>query len=97
MNGQTFDLSGKDYFTEQEAANYCCLSKSHFRELIKTSDLQPGRLGRRNIYRRADLKRFLERTAWQLSNGANTNGSPARRREQPTLIGAREADSAARA
>jgi hypothetical protein len=61
---QSYDLAGKDYFTASEAAHYCCVSLSHFRENIRNSGLPPGKLWGKYIYRRSDLRRLIEETAF---------------------------------
>lgn len=52
-------LAGKDYFTVPEAAEYACISVSHWRAKIQRI-FPPGEFYGKLIYRRADVQRFIE-------------------------------------
>ncbi|MFC4819200.1 hypothetical protein [Dokdonella ginsengisoli] len=58
-----FNLLGKDYLTEAEAAHYCCVSLSHFQQSTDTL-AEAGVRARRNlgkkVFLRAELSRMIE-------------------------------------
>ena len=58
-----FYLSGKDYLTEREAAHYCCVSYSHFREKRIDAGINAIRFMGKKIYRRQDLQSAIEKRA----------------------------------
>ena len=62
------NLLGKDYLTVDEAAHYCCVSVSQFREHAKHYGLLPIRFMGRVIYRKNDLQGAIE-TEWQHYGG----------------------------
>jgi hypothetical protein len=62
---QCLNLLGKDYFTEQEAAHYCCVSLSQFRKRMTEFSIVPGVFMGKKVYRRADLSKAMERS-WLL-------------------------------
>jgi hypothetical protein len=66
--GRVFSLAGKDYFTQEEAAFYCCVSLRKFREVAPISAIHPTKFGGKLVYRRIDCVRALEREfeRWQL-------------------------------
>lgn len=50
----------KDYFTPEEAAEYCCISRAMFDETVRHA-VPTLRLGERKIvFRRSDLQRWME-------------------------------------
>ena len=49
------NLSGKDYFTIDEAAEYACISTSHWRAKVQPQ-FPPGLFFGKQIYRRADVE-----------------------------------------
>ena len=53
-------LSGKDYFTEYEAAHYMGVSLTKWKEIKKEHDIQPLRPHGKNLYRRIDLQAIIE-------------------------------------
>ena len=55
-----FQLDGKDYFNEDEAAHYLGVSVRHFLRIREQECLEPIRSYGRNLYRRADLRRLIE-------------------------------------
>ena len=55
-----FYLSGKDYLTEHEAAHYCCVSYSHFREKRLERGIPMIQFMGKRIYRRSDLEAAIE-------------------------------------
>lgn len=59
----------KDYLSEKEAAVYCCCSVKHFRNKSREAGLQPGKLWGKNVYRRTDLQKLIEETAWPERDG----------------------------
>ena len=70
------NLSGKDYFTEDESAFYCCVSPSQFRAKRAEYGLQGFTFMGKKLYRKADLQQALE-AAWQRSPlGAVITSSP---------------------
>lgn len=61
-------LAGKDYFREVEAAEYCGLSLSQFREWYPENGVRPRRVGGRKLYPRLELMQAIERSPeWQPS------------------------------
>lgn len=73
---ETTDLGGLDYFTVEQAARYCGLSVSAFRDQAQLLGLTHGNalLTRRVLYRRTDLQKAIE---WHGFGGAAT--APRRR------------------
>jgi hypothetical protein len=70
---EKLDLSGKDWFTELEAAHYCGLSLRQFRDHYAQYGIVPKRFAGKKLYARADLYQVIEQAEpWQpsLSNGA---------------------------
>jgi hypothetical protein len=58
------NLAGKDYFTVEEAAEYARISVDAWRTAVQR-DLRPGILFGVAIYRRDDVRRFIEsNTRW---------------------------------
>jgi hypothetical protein len=53
-------LLSKDYFTEKEAAHYCCVSLTQFRKEKVKYGIIPGKFMGKKVYRRADLQRAIE-------------------------------------
>ena len=64
MTEKEFDLRGKDFFSELEAAHYCCVSLSQFRKNFGKYNIAPSTFMGKRIYRRDDLKRAME-NQWQ--------------------------------
>jgi hypothetical protein len=63
-------LAGKDYFTVREAAEYACVSYSHWRARVQR-EFPPGEFKGKLLYRRADVARYIEQnTHWPLSSAA---------------------------
>ena len=58
-----FYLSGKDYLTQSEAAHYCCVSYSHFRDKRLESGIPMIQFMGKRIYRRQDLQSAIEKRA----------------------------------
>jgi len=54
-------LSGKDYLTEREAAHYCGVSYSQFREKYEQSGIPLIRFMGKRIFRRSDLQAAIEK------------------------------------
>lgn len=63
---KTPNILGKDFFTEDEAIFYACVSKSQFRERAKDYGINPGIFMGRKVYRRSDLHRAMEKS-WHQS------------------------------
>lgn len=78
------DLAGKDYFTQAEAAHYCCVSESQFRKYAAEVGLQPGLFMGKIVYRRSDCQRAIEAHGY--------NNSP-RGKLGPELVSGRPAAS----
>lgn len=74
-------LEGKDWFTEQEAAEYCGVALSTFREGYRDLGIAPKRAFGRKLYSRADLYHAIASSPeWQPSTYAAPHGiSPGRR------------------
>ena len=71
MTEKEINLAGKDFFNELEAAHYCCVSPSQFREHI----LEYGVLARefmgKKIYDRGELYKVMQKAKlWPQSIGA---------------------------
>lgn len=62
------ELSGKDYFTEKEAAHYMGVGITKWKEIKKQYGLVPLRPAGKNLYRRADLRHLIESS---VENNAN--------------------------
>jgi hypothetical protein len=56
-----FNLAGKDYFTQAEAAHYCGLSVRQFQLVATGYGIRCGRFGGKLLYRRVDLQEAIER------------------------------------
>jgi len=56
-----FDLAGKDWMTEKEAAHYCGVSFSQFRSKKEGYDLPFAIFMGKKLYRRRDLDNAIER------------------------------------
>lgn len=63
-------LSELDYLLTEEAADYCRVSPSHFKEQAPALGIRPVRLMGKVTYRKVDLKSLMER-AWQASTAEN--------------------------
>lgn len=50
-----FRLEGKDWFTEPEAAAYCCVGLSTFREGYRMLGIKPRRFLGKKLYSRLEL------------------------------------------
>jgi hypothetical protein len=73
INKAVSNLIYKDYFTADEAADYCCVSRAFFDQHIRPG-VSCSRIGERKLlFRRSDLQRYIEER-WQLSNGAKVRG-----------------------
>ena len=57
------NLAGKDYFTTEEAAYYCCVSRSQFLEMKSVYNLSAFVFIGKKMYRKVDLQRALEEAA----------------------------------
>lgn len=54
------NLSGKDFFSENEAAHYACVSLGHFQRSIARTGVQARYFLGKKVYRRDDLKQVME-------------------------------------
>jgi len=87
-------LAGKDFFTEEEAAHYACVSQSQFRAKRAEYSLQAFRWMGKVVYRRADIQRAMEE-AWQRSpTGLATTSSHGRTRRRASAAASPSARSA---
>lgn len=79
-------LAGKNYFTEAQAADYCCVSLTQFRLRAPGNIAHFWSMGKK-LYRRVDCDRYLEHTAaqqWQhCENAEETTSSSGR--AKPTV------------
>jgi len=57
------DLRGLDYLTEKQAARYCGVSYSQFREHASACGIFPGKFMGKKLFRKTDLQRAVEH-AW---------------------------------
>jgi hypothetical protein len=68
-------LEGKDWFTEDEAAVYCGVALSTFREGYRALGIIPKRVFGRKLYSRSDLYQAIASSPeWQPSTRAATPG-----------------------
>lgn len=68
-------LEGKDWFREAEAAEYCGVALSTFREGIRALGVTPRRAFGRKLYSRADLYAAIATCPeWQPSTSAASPG-----------------------
>src|SRR5689334_4668939 len=68
MKEKEFNLAGKDFFTETEAAHYCGVSLRHFQrahEVLRVAGVQARKVLGKKLYVRDELARMIERApAW---------------------------------
>jgi len=57
-----FNLAGKDWFTEQEAAFYCCVSASQFAQHYEELGITPRKFMGRKLYSREELSGVISRS-----------------------------------
>lgn len=57
-----FNLAGKDWFTEQEAAFYCCVSASQFAHHYEELGITPRKFMGRKLYSREELSTVISRS-----------------------------------
>ena len=57
---QNFDLRGKEYFSTEEAAHYCCVSLRQFKRHREDYELFPIRFMGKTLFRREDCKHAIE-------------------------------------
>ena len=68
-------LEGKDWFREPEAAEYCGVALSTFRDGLRELRVTPRRVLGRKLYSRADLNTALAACPeWQPSTNAGNPG-----------------------
>lgn len=80
-----FDLRGKDYLSEREAAHYACVSVSQFRDRREEYGIMPIRFMGKLVYRKTDIQRAIEDAWRRFQPGASTESSRGRtRRERDT-------------
>ena len=63
-----------DYLTTQDAADYCRVSLSQFKEHAPALCIRPFTFMGKRVYRKADLKSVMER-AWQQSISGASPGT----------------------
>jgi hypothetical protein len=93
MSAPEVNLAGKDYFTQEEAAHYACVSESQFR----AKSAEYGLLGfwwmGKKVYRKVDVQQAME-AEWQKSpQGAVTIHSYGPTRKRTNAGGSRSAKS----
>lgn len=57
------NLSGKDFFTEAEAAHYACVSQSQFRKRQAEYGILYSVFMGKKVYRKVDIQRAMEQGA----------------------------------
>lgn len=57
----TFNLLGKDYFSEKEAAHYMCVSQRYFRDVVTEYGILSLYVKNKKVYRKTDLIAAIER------------------------------------
>src|SRR5215467_14371388 len=73
MPAEGLNLLGKDYFSEEEAAHYSCVTLEKFREQAALYGIRPSRFMNKRVYRRADIAAAIER-GWQPSGSEEAPG-----------------------
>jgi hypothetical protein len=68
-----FNLAGKDFFTEKEAAHYCGVSPSQFRKKHGEYGITSSNFMGKRMYRKDDLRRALE-SSWRLLRNTTAVG-----------------------
>jgi len=64
MKQETTDRNlDQDYFTEKQASKYCGVCLSQFRRMRLQYQIVPIRFMGKNLYRKIDLRRAIERNA----------------------------------
>ncbi len=58
---RVYDLVGKDYFDQWEAAHYMCMSVSKFKQLVPTTSIKPLNNHGKTVYRKTELEQFIEK------------------------------------
>jgi len=58
---KNFDLRGKDFFSEKEAAHYMCVSLRYFRDVVVEYGIQSEYVLNKKVYRKTDLIAAIER------------------------------------
>jgi hypothetical protein len=77
------DLAGRDYLTVAQAADYACISVSHWRARIQR-EFPPGLFFGKLIYRRCDVQRFIEMHAqWPMAEAPRA--AMGRQRQAPQV------------
>ena len=61
MSLELFNLDGKDYFTEKEAAHYACVSVAQFKKEITKYHIQPCWFMGKKLFRKSDIQSAIER------------------------------------
>lgn len=78
VSAQYMRLEGKDWFREDEAAEYCGVALSTFREECRARGIRPKRFGGRKLYSRASLYHAIDSSEeWQPSTRAANPGTSA--------------------
>lgn len=73
---ERLQLEGKDWFTEPEAAVYCGVGISTFREGYRMLGIKPRRFLGKKLYSRLELNDAIRNSpAWQTSSNAENHGS----------------------
>lgn len=66
-----FNIAGKDWFTEQEAAFYCCVSASQFAHHYEELGITPRRFMGKKLYAREELSAVISRSnPWHVTQQA---------------------------
>lgn len=79
MDRLEFNLLGKDYLTEAEAAHYACVSESQFRAKAREYGILAVRFMGKKVFRKTDIQRAIE-NEWQRSPFAAGSGFSTGRR-----------------
>lgn len=58
---KSFDLRGKDYLTQAEAAHYCGSCVDKFRSWASNRNVPSSKINGKILYRRTDIQREIER------------------------------------
>src|SRR5690606_29258713 len=80
------NIAGKDYFTEEEAAHYACVSESQFRAKREEYGLLGFWWMGKKVYRKADIQQAMERE-WQRSPSGVVTGNSIGRTRRPARDG----------
>lgn len=91
MAHRPIHLEGKDWFTEAEAAEYCGVALSTFREGYRSLGIAPRRFMGRKLYARTDLFAAIDRSpCWDTPRAPEKKAFPLTLDAYPNLRAIRQ-------